>query len=369
MKTLKEIMNQDILKFPIVYTKNDFIGSLRDKFQQYNKYIESILDQNQNLTFNKEDINYSNKLSQNLIEVMEYYLNGNLSKAYDSFKTTMDDMDLKPITLKDRTQSLLPYKDFYRIRVSSQANLSRHDIFHVPLSERRRVASCRFSIPGLPALYLGTSAYICWEEMSRPTLEDVHISKFGIKENAAISLLNIALSSDLLLEYLEHYPEDQLDKSETYNRLLFTINIFLKYWPLYASCHIKVAQKDLNFKPEYIIPQILMQFIVNDQNLDGVLYMSSRIEAKRIDHSKCINMALPVKDQDNTSEYCRNLTEKIELTEPLCVRLYKTTIHKFWRGEGPKDFEIIEGLLSHYSKSDFGFIEQAVGHLQLGTLY
>ena len=56
--------------------------------------------------------------------------------------------------------------NLYRMRISKET-LSKEKMFHVPFNMREKVSSARFSIPGFPCLYLGTSLEVCWNEIKR----------------------------------------------------------------------------------------------------------------------------------------------------------------------------------------------------------
>lgn len=48
-------------------------------------------------------------------------------------------------------------------------------------------------------------------------------------------------------------------------------------WPLIAACSIKVKHREDSFKPEYIVPQLLLQWIRNNQEIDGIRFSSTHI--------------------------------------------------------------------------------------------
>ncbi|MFW1494652.1 hypothetical protein ACEV9S_24505, partial [Vibrio parahaemolyticus] len=50
-------------------------------------------------------------------------------------------------------------------------------------------------------------------------------------------------------------------------------------WPLIAACSIRVKNPSDNFKPEYIIPQLLLQWARDYKSIDGIRYTSTHIEA------------------------------------------------------------------------------------------
>ena len=68
-------------------------------------------------------------------------------------------------------------------------------------------------------------------------------------------------------------------------------------WPLIASCSIQVNDYTDNFKPEYIIPQFLLQWARDNKEIDGIRYSSTHIERNSLQgHSGLSNLVLPVKE-------------------------------------------------------------------------
>ena len=54
-------------------------------------------------------------------------------------------------------------------------------------------------------------------------------------------------------------------------------NYLLKYiytYPLRAACSLVVKHPDGKFIEEYIIPQLLLQWVINDEDFDGIRYES-----------------------------------------------------------------------------------------------
>ena len=68
---------------------------------------------------------------------------------------------------------------FYRIRIhKTNFTLSQQEFFHIPFNLRGKVKTQRFSIPGFPSLYLGTTIYVCWEELNRPNINEFQANFF-----------------------------------------------------------------------------------------------------------------------------------------------------------------------------------------------
>jgi hypothetical protein len=57
----------------------------------------------------------------------------------------------------------------YRMRSDLRNSLTPPELFHVCFELRHLVATARYSIPGLPCLYLGGSAYLCLSRAQNKT--------------------------------------------------------------------------------------------------------------------------------------------------------------------------------------------------------
>lgn len=94
----------------------------------------------------------------------------------------------------------------YRVRKSDSVLRERKDLFHIPFKLRHRVSAMRFSVSGLPCLYLGTSIFVCWQEMGKPDFDKLYISSFiSNNDNSHVRILDLGynLTSALRIKPLE----------------------------------------------------------------------------------------------------------------------------------------------------------------------
>lgn len=113
---------------------------------------------------------------------------------------------------------------------------------------RGRVSSTRFSIPGLPCLYLATTSYCCWLELKTPT--DYQFNVSSVRVNQERKILNLTMTADLFEHIVMLTETDKLA-----NR--YTIEA-LKLWILSYASSFKIDADKRSFKEEYIIPQLIM---------------------------------------------------------------------------------------------------------------
>ena len=73
--------------------------------------------------------------------------------------------------------------EFFRARTSDKfCVFNREEMLHIPFDLRERVSSTRFSIPGLPCLYLATTTYCCWLELRTPPDYQFNVSPVRINQ-------------------------------------------------------------------------------------------------------------------------------------------------------------------------------------------
>src|ERR1022692_486127 len=213
-----------------------------------------------------------------LVKSADTYYAGFPSKAYFEFEKAIsiieDFLILKNVGIV--FNELTPY---YRARKGYGTQFQKYQMFHIPFEEREKVTTQRFSVPGLPCLYLSNSTYVCWEELGRPDINKMQISRYKL-ENIQYKFLDISLtpssmrktletiSSNYSIDFLKLTPREALDSWDK-----MSLN-FIMRWPLIAACSIKVKKEDGAFKPEYIFPQFLLQWVTHNKKFDGIKYFS-----------------------------------------------------------------------------------------------
>ena len=103
-----------------------------------------------------------------LINVIDQYLSGCQSSAFETFY----ELFLKNVDSL-RTDTIENESCLYRMRLGKNGYeefTSNEEMFHIPFQYNHIVANERFSMSGFPSLYLGSSVYVCWEEMRCPDL-------------------------------------------------------------------------------------------------------------------------------------------------------------------------------------------------------
>lgn len=284
--------------FPVTITKGiDFKKGVSSVLNEYCSILEH----------NKEPIttiNSCKEINKQLLRIIENVYKGSHSKAYTQLENLLKNKNDKyGININDLLRKEDGY--FYRMRYMDNRNDANYkELFHIPFTKRDKVTTERYSFPGLPCLYLGYSVYVCWEEMNRPDFSRVMIS--ALKSKRKMNLLDL--------------------RKPIYHRWKQTN---LKTIPLVLACQIVVSDKNANFKSEYIIPQLIMEYIItNHEEIDGITY-SSVIKDKQFDFpaDKFYNIALPAIQSPKDKLYSTKLKELFEITDPTCEEYERLNRH------------------------------------------
>lgn len=109
---------------------------------------------------------------------------------------------------------------FYRARVGDISNENKEDsLKHTPFDMISKIGSNRFSIPGQPCLYLGSTSYDCWIEMGKPDDREYNVG--CILLNKDYEIMNLSTDIWILLGSMERLKE-QVDKEMMFKSYLLS---------------------------------------------------------------------------------------------------------------------------------------------------
>lgn len=303
---------KDIIKtmFPCKWN-GDFIKSIGSLFDSYRHFLSEEECQTDIL----EEIDETcNKIIDSVSSIYE----GCHGDAFNTISSLMN----CPLNCQSSSTGILSLSNSIQIRESDYWYRARKrkggkefsilDMFHIPLDKRGIVGTQRFSCPGYPCLYLSRSAYGCWEELGRPVFDTLFYSSFRVRNSFRVL--------DLRIPDVDKCNDSQLIKT-------------LKLLPLIIACSFSVNNPEDVFKPEYIIPQLLLETIIHNNHnktkvektyLDediiwGILYSSSHINNGFIIDSQCLdNIVMPIIETQNKNNYCSYLASTFDISTPTC---------------------------------------------------
>lgn len=317
-----KVMNMSSLDLPKRWAGVDFEKELKDLFSRYLLAVNDVIP----LAF-KPSLGF---ICDCILEAIRKYLNGYTHESYIRFSEAMDFLYDNPLIIHKKENAHKPFnprKDLtlYRVRyIQGNATIVRKMIFHAPNSKRAKIATCRYSIPGFPSLYLGTTIKLCREESPAAKFDDQMIaSRFEMNTyDVIIKVLDLSIKpSDFVKNERnkrkigEEIVYSQLSSQEIRCSYLF-------WYPLIAGCSYMRTDKSDPFAVEYILPQFLMQWIRSkyvEHELIGIRYFScASTKASRMGY----NYVFPVSGKwlEPETEYCEVLARVFKLTEPRYLR-------------------------------------------------
>jgi hypothetical protein len=339
--------------------EKDFEGFVDRKLGDYLDSISALKNQSILLT---DDVKVIGAICNDLKTALGKYLEGLPEAAFNELKSSMhriEKSNLEPLIDGVGPEPM----SLFKMRLgSSNRMFSRDEMFHIPFENRGLVKTNRYSIPGLPCVYLGETTLTCWEEMGKPDLNTTHTSLFLPAKTLTyfdISIPPAAIADHLVMHLRLNFGKDL---SELYG----IVRTYLVLWPLIACCSIRVLNPDNAFKPEYIISQLLLQWIQQSEKYDGVSYFSTKIDNYSLKNFWVYrNFAFPVKERKGTG-YCEKLRSKFtHITNATPWQVFQ--LHK-GRGETAisernTELEFMPGIKVNYNVSDFGRLETFLIHV------
>lgn len=295
-------------------------------------------------------------LTEHIKKCIDAYYLGKVPTAYKYLESGLKEITYSTSKLFNEAIVTVEKEKFngYRIRKRPEDWDKEFDVnqmFHIPFGSRGDVTTQRFSIPGHPSLYLGDSIYVCWEELNQPKLDYVYASRFvNIKP---LKIIEIICKRELI--------ERLNNKSDTvYTSELFR---FLLTFPLNIACSIRTKNRNSNFKPEYIVPQLFLQYVAEKKNdIDGLRYYSTRVKTDKVKDVGISNYVFPTKTSDKNG-YCKELIASFKLTEPLLwehERIAKDGVTYLSGDPGKGIIELSKGREISYGWTAFNSFENAL---------
>lgn len=196
-------------------------------------------------------------------------------------------IDLPTYTLRSNTPLI-------RLRYSESDLPYRKDIFHIPNNQRHKVSQQRYSITGVPCLYLSGCAFTAWLELNKPNFSNLWCG--GFRANKDVKVLDFAIRLDSIL-----------NEQDNFGKLIF--------YPFVIATSYSTKYPQSPFREEYIISNILLQAIINCTDLGGIRYFSTKISNYQPQYAwMAANFVLPARNF--TGEYDNELSNSFLLTYP-----------------------------------------------------
>lgn len=311
-------VNKDTLMLPIEVEKgSDVFTTLYNRWIKYYELVKKTEWLSDSLPTIKS---YGSLIKR----AINFYFSGDLLKASNSIKTLLKHLiNNKSICNLEDLYIDSEILHWFRARTSNYTPLTSKDMKHIPFDMRSVITNQRYSINGIPCLYLGSSAFVCWEELNRPTPDTLWVNRYMQNQayNSVFKVLNLSTTTYMLCDF-----ETNIGKK--FDRPQF-IKDFFEMWILQSACSIVVKEQNRSFIAEYVIPQLVMQNIKN-VGIDGVLYFS--VKMRNAYNTPCgwiaRNLAIPAFDFDkkNIRLYSSTIDNMFAMSEPINVGMFNSGI-------------------------------------------
>ena len=300
---------------------------LEEAFSRYKNRLKSA-----NPHVDADTNNRVDDLCNVILSCFDYAYSGNHTKAYKILCPELHKLSyVKPYVEAGES--------FYRMRLrEDKVQFGYKDLMPIPDDKRYLVKTQRFSMPGLPCLYLGYHTNACWEEMHRPPIGNCMVSRYEVIKKFQVISLEIP----------------------SYETFASDVKACIRLFPLIMACMVTVADYNDPYKSAYLIPQLIMEWLTCDekaihQDFKGVRFTSVHLnEQFGYPQVTFNNLALPVPGPKN-HDYAKGLDELFMLTEPTSEEYERI---KNNLDEGIVDNKIFEDPMGRYSVSMFGLLER-----------
>lgn len=298
----------------VINNDNEYVSALESK-------LKSLIDNFEFCGADSDIIEIAKDTCRKIINSIDLYYKGDIVDAQTIINELINSFDDDSYAITGINNSIafpgLGQENlevqFFRARLSERVEgYKANEMLHIPFNKREIIKSQRFSIPGLPCLYLGNTTYDCWIELGRPADYMFNVSP-ALLDNTQ-KVLNLAVSIRYFYEYLT--PKDTCDVAEMKKEMLTLLKLVI----LNICTSYRVINDDRNFKSEYIVSQMIM-LACKKRGLDGIAYFSKRIISEMFSSIYSVNLVLfaNYNHENSLSEIC----EHIEIDNSFNFSMYK----------------------------------------------
>lgn len=315
-------------------TTDDFVADLEVWFANYQDQVSRLQDTPGLCRRIRENQDQIENLSTSIVAAVRRYLDGSPSLAYRDLESGIEFVAANLNTLASRSINAAQVGPLYRVARVNSSIVPPCRLFHAPFAYRHKVGQHRYGIPGFPCLYLGDSLELCLEELrvARNRVRTVAISQFGVRDGASINVLDFGLRPAALASVaLGRQLEDANAHPKANSDLETFLASYAICWPLLAASSVRVMHDGDPFAAEYIVPQLILQWLMQSTELAGARYFSSRFNLTPESVKGSINYVFPaVQCSTPHQDYSPKLKTMFELSSPIIWGSWK---HKMFRAE------------------------------------
>lgn len=253
-------------------------------------------------------------------KIYSNWISNNQSKAYESMKKIMEG-----IPIDDFAEKKLNLKLFFRCR-KGNVNYTKEDLYHIPFNKRYLIGNQRYSVSGIPILYLGNSVVDTAVEtrVDFSEFEKYQFSSFLLKPNEKLNLFKFINLFPFYIEIIKSIGQvGHLSFGNAKPYAKDWKNIF-KIFILNSCCSFRRRNDSEGnvFSEEYVLPQLITQVLCS-LKYDGIIFESTRMDevdiyTERYKINYKLNIALFTHYSRNDI-FDRSLIEKFIISAPLRI--------------------------------------------------
>lgn len=296
----KKLFNDTELFLPKVWDGSDFNKALKALFEHYLERVDEFFHKH---IGQSEDEQYHAAIKEACDSIrasVKAYLDGFPARAFERLFAAMKVLMETPLKIyyKSSMREGIDIEDnlclFRAACVNDIKPYDRSRMFHAPYNLRSKVPTCRYSIAGYPSLYLGTSLELCCEEIHvNPVYDRVLASMFKLERSIEQSNTNIKVI-ELGIKPQDFLENDNIRNERKQRRIDHYLlhgnsvrTAYLLWYPLIAACSFIRTNKNDPFAAEYIIPQLLMQWVRAEMSQVGKSDRSDCLECCNGHYTGC----------------------------------------------------------------------------------
>lgn len=233
-----------------------------------------------------------------IVESLRLYEQGHIAKAMNLAMDLLEEHADNMLSCWSRRGDCRLFRirsGDHRVRDNGQDDQreSRTKLFHISMKEREKISSCRFSLAGIPCLYLSTGLELAWYECGMPN--KFSYCQFRLSEGSEpLRFLDLSKRPAAFLSSQINHILNYQRQGKVHERAYGEIARYILTCPIVAACSLRVRDRGCNYVEEYAFPQMLMQWVRQSDVFDGVQYRSARYTSL-VEGVCAVNIALPVK--------------------------------------------------------------------------
>lgn len=281
-----------------------------DYYKDLSEKYRILLDTAKNAGADEESLRIIRKYSQKIKESVKMYYDGSITKAHNVIKNLVkgcaeNTLAVNTIINSDAFPGIKGTEiQLFRARLSDDVlTYKEKDMLHLPLSMRGKTGNYRFSIPGIPSLYLGNSSYACWIELGCPPEHKFNVAPVVLDGSQKIFNLAVMMRN---WGRLNEFEESK-------------VHCWLKLIILMMATSYTVRESGRIFKSEYIVSQSIM-LACRELGYDGIAYFSKRVNDEIFAYA-AINLALFASYQ--VHKKYSTVCEHIKINDSFNYSMYK----------------------------------------------